>query len=732
MIESDRYINREVSWLSFGERILEEAMDPSLPLLEKLRFLSIFSASLDEFAMIRVAGLKKLLQDGFAKCESPDQKDLDEVLGEVTKKAKALKEKQMRFFHESLQKELNQHGIIIASYKSANQEEKHKLKALFKKDIFPVLTPLAVEPTHPYPFLNNTSIYLVVEFKEKEQISASQAMLGFVEIPANLPRLIEIKDTDRLSHFILLEDLIMHNLDDLFFGLQIANCHQMRVIRNADYYLLENSVVDLLTSIQEEISKKEAKEIVWIEISKSVSPMLKAELGKIFNISDQNFFIIDSPFDVPGLMALYKLPYKHLKEESFNPRFSLKFQTSESIFSLIARGDFLVHHPYESFYTVIEFLTSAACDADVLAIKQTLYRISGDAPIMEALIQAAKNGKQVTAVLELKARFDEQNNIAWARRLERAGINVVFGFVGLKTHAKMTLVVRKEKDKLIQYGHLSTGNYNATTAKMYTDIGFFTKDPKITKEVAALFNLLTGLNLFAWKQDELKQNPPFAHLVVAPLFLREKICQLIDEVCQDHAHGQNGLIIAKINGLVDKAIIDKLYEASCLGVKIRLLVRGVCALRPGVAGLSQNIEVRSLVDGFLEHSRIYCFQNGQKRRVFLGSADWMSRSMDRRVEIMFPIQDEACKNYLIDEILAIYWRDNTKVRILTADGSYIQIMPKPDEIPFRVQKYFINKVREEGIESIPYESAIRFDSKNGEIRPIAANQSQKQMSQKKE
>jgi polyphosphate kinase len=587
---------------------------------------------------------------------------------------------------------------------------------------------LGVDPAHPFPFLSNLSLYLVVVPKHVQSPEVGSG-IGFVEIPSILPRLIPIQgESPTTTHYVLLEDLIASHLRSLFFGLDPGDCYTIRVTRNLDYNLLENKVVDLLKSIQKEMQNREHQEVVRLEVDAHLPEPILRLIQSNLNIGDADIYRVPRPLFIPGLMTLHKINLETLKDPAFNPRLPPALAGNEDIFSVIAKKDLLVHHPYESFYAVTEFLHSAAHDPNVLAIKQTLYRSAGDSPIIDALIAAAENGKQVTAVIELKARFDEKNNITWARRLERAGVNVVFGFVGLKTHSKAVLVVRREGQKLVRYVHLSTGNYNSNTAKLYTDVGFFTSDEDIGRDIAMIFNLITGFDVLTGttRVKEAHVAHQLKKIALSPVNMKETILSLIDKEIEYKKKTGTGFIMAKMNSLVDKDIIDRLYRASGAGVRVQLIVRGICCLRPGLAGISQNIEVISIVDRFLEHSRIYYFHAGGDHRVFLASADWMPRNMDRRIEIMWPVENHEIKARLTGEILRICWADNVKARILNADGTYVRRKLKPDEEVVHSQAKFIKIAREGGIQSMPYEIAIRHNPmrKHGQ-RPIARKKPKK-------
>lgn len=705
------YFNRELSWLEFNARVLGEAVDEATPLLERVKFLSIFASNLDEFFMVRVAGKKRAAKEGLTTSDSPDQIPSHDILTAIRQKCIELVNEHYQNYSLSILPRLREFGIYIKSLDELTEAQKNSLADYFTESVFPVLTPLAVDPAHPFPFLANLRLYLLVTFSNQAQDS-DQPAISFVEIPSVLPRLIPIPNEN--NQFLFLEELISHYLPRLFFGLEIENIYQVRVTRDLDFTLLENEVVDLLQSIQNKVRAREQAQIVRLEVSDDLPRNIEEYLTQSLGIQSEDVFRLSGPLALNHLMSLYQLPLDHLKYEPFNPRLPQPLSGSRSIFSIIQQEDLLIHHPYESFYTVIELLNAAANDKKVIAIKQTLYRISGEnSPIIDALIQAAENGKQVTVVLELKARFDEKNNIIWARRMERSGVNVVYGFVGLKTHAKIALIIRREESKLRRYLHLSTGNYNWSTARTYCDIGFMTADPELCEDVSELFNLLTGFNLLS--EQRLFDNPSlpkFRKITISPLNLREKFIKLIDREISWSMQGHRGRIIAKMNALVDKKLIDKLYEASQAGVEIDLIVRGICCLKPGLPGISENIRVRSIVDRFLEHSRIYFFGNGENpAKVFLSSADWMPRNMDRRIEVLYPIESEQLKLRIRDEILQTYLDDNEKAKLLTSDGQYIPVTDGAQEQNVRAQKKFIEIARQQGLKSLPYEKAVRHNPK---------------------
>lgn len=731
----DLYLNKELSWLEFNARVLEEALTPEVPMAERLKFLSIFTSNLDEFFMVRVAGLKKMEQEGLRSSDSPDAMDVTQVLLQIRQRVLNLVEAQYRCLHSEVLPALEQNHVKLLSIKQVSPQQKAALDAFFDAEISPVLTPLGVDPAHPFPFLVNQAIYLVVIPKADTKTHAEDEIgIGFVEVPSVLPRLVRVKSENTEEHcFVLLEDLIASNLESLFFGFEMQAAYPIRVTRNLDYNLLENKVVDLLKSIQREMINREHQEVVRLEVDHLLPEEYVQLLKQKIGVTDIDIYKIPAPIFVSGLMDLYRNVPEQLKDPPFNPRLPPVLASHEDIFAVISKQDLLVHHPYESFYAVTEFLSVAAHDPHVLAIKQTLYRSAGDSPIIEALVAAAENGKQVTAVIELKARFDERNNILWARRLERAGVNVVFGFVGLKTHSKMTLVVRRERNKLIRYVHLSTGNYNSATAKLYTDIGLFTTNDAIGRDIATIFNLITGFDVLTGSNRlrEEKIVKRLEKIYFAPVNLRKEIIKLIKQETEHAKRNGQGSIRAKMNALVDKDIIDALYEASRAGVKIQLIIRGICCLKPGIPGISDNIEVISIIDRFLEHSRIWHFYACGENKVFIASADWMPRNMDRRIEIAIPIDDPKVKQRIIHEIFDISWADDVKARVLHADGHYHRRKYHAAKKSIRSQLRFIEIAREGGIQSMPYEIAIRHKPKLKGERPIMKKRERREKDREK-
>ncbi len=713
--QDDRYFNRELSLLAFSERVLEESLRDRTPLLERLRFLAICYSNLDEFFMVRMAEKKRASRDGVKSSEdSADRLSTQEALAAIHSKSRSLLEAIYAAYHTQILPRLREHSIQIENFSQLNESQRAGLSQYYRQSVLPVLTPLAVDPAHPFPFLANRRLYLLVIFRSDKR-DLENPPIAFVEVPSVLARVIPVAGAGH--SFVLLEDLIKENLASLFFGLPILAAFPIRISRNLDINLMESEVVDLMSSVQTEVNAREQAEVVRLEIGSTLPPQLASYLERRFLLGAPDIYIANGPLAIGDLsQQLYDLPGEGWRFEAFNPRLPSCMKSARSIFSLIREDDLLLHHPYESFYAVIELLHAAAWDPQVLAIKQTLYRTSGDSPIIDALIQAAEQGKQVTAVVELKARFDETNNILWARRMERAGVHVVYGFIGLKTHCKMTLIVRREEKHLQRYVHLSTGNYNSATARSYVDLGYITARSEIADDTSLLFNLLTGFNMNSGEESSLKpQLSPMRKFLVAPLFLRESLVQLIDREIEAHQRGGQGQIVAKMNSLVDPVLIEKLYEASQAGVSIQLIIRGICCLRPQIAGMSENIEVISIVGRFLEHSRIFYFHNGGMEDIYLGSADWMQRNMDKRIEVVFPVEGQRAKERILNEILVSYWRDTENSWQLQGDGTYLK--REGSEPAWDCQQKFIEIAREQGIKSLPYDKAIRHNLKR-HGRPI--------------
>lgn len=660
---SSNYVNRELSWLEFNYRVLSEARDKTLPLFERLKFLSITASNLDEFYMVRVASLKDMVH---AKYTKPDIAGLtaQEQLDAISVKTHQLVELQYSTYTRSLVPALRQNGLrIIMGHEELTPEEASYVDSYFQTNVYPVLTPMAFDSSRPFPLIRNKTLNIAALLKKKN--GDGEMEFAMVQVPSVLQRIVELpeqinEDGTKQRVVMLLEEIIERNMPSLFLNYDIIASHPFRIMRNADLSIDEEEAVDLLEEIQKQLKKRQWGEAIRLEIESDVDKRLLKIIKKELLISSQDIFSIAGPLDLTFLMKMYGLDgFEHFKTRKYRPQPVPALMNEDDIFTNIRRGDILLHHPYQSFDPVVDFVRSAARDPEVLAIKQTLYRVSGNSPIIAALAEAADNGKQVSVLVELKARFDEENNINWAKMLEKAGCHVIYGLVGLKTHSKITLVVRMEEDGIRRYVHLGTGNYNDSTAKLYTDCGILTCDPQIGEDATAVFNMLSGYSEpKAWNK-----------LAVAPLWLRTRFLRMIRRETSHAREGRQGRIMAKMNSLCDKEIITALYEASCAGVEIELVIRGICCLRAGVPGLSEHISVRSIVGNFLEHSRIFYFLNDGSPEVYMGSADWMPRNLDRRVEIMFPVEDEGLKEKVI-HILEVELEDNVKAHILQPDGTY--------------------------------------------------------------
>jgi polyphosphate kinase len=654
--------NREASWLEFNGRVLEEALDQSQPLLERVKFMSIFSSNLDEFFMIRVSGLKEQIEEGVTDL-SLDGLTPTAQFKLINERLRPILAKQFACFKEDLLPALASHGIVITPYRALSDRERRSLSTYFMENVFPVLTPQAVDPSHPFPYISNLSLNLgvMIEPNGAPDSSASPAPPRFarVKVPPLVPRLVPVGGAQS-TEFIFLEELIAANIDVLFPGMRATELNAFRVTRDADIEIREDEANDLLQAVERELRKRRFGTAVRLEVAASMPGEMVRYLASSLRLSAEDVYAIEGPLNLPDLMTLYKLDQPGLKDKPMVPAIPSAFKTEEPMFDVIRRHDVLVHHPYNSFAPIIDFINAAANDPQVQAIKMTLYRTGPDSPVVKALMEACENGKQVAVLVELKARFDEESNIEWARRLERVGVHVVYGLIGLKTHCKLALVVRREGDSLRRYVHIGTGNYNPATARIYTDIGLFTADEHFGADATELFNYLTGYS----KQTE------YRRLLVAPVNLRERVTALIEREIEHHKNRRPARIIAKINSLTDTKIVRALYEASQEGVPIELLVRGVCALRPGVPGLSDTISVTSIVGRFLEHSRIFYFLNGGEEDIYIGSADWMQRNLDRRVELLAPIEDPRLRKHLKEDVLDVCLRDNVKARRLQPDGSY--------------------------------------------------------------
>lgn len=658
MGESEQFINRELSWLEFNSRILGEARDTANPLFERLKFLSITASNLDEFFMVRVASLKdkvkkKLNKTGIAGLIPYEQ------LIQISKKTHELVDTQYSTYNRSLIPALKKQGIdLLDCHDRLSKDQGEFADRYFIENVYPVLTPMAVDSSRPFPLVYNRSLNLVVLVKKECQDEHEFAM---VQVPGVLPRIIEIPvKANGKRAFILLEEIIKRNMKFLFSNYEIVATHMFRIMRNADLSIDEEEAEDLLKEIQKKLKKRQWGEAIRLEVEDHADKRLLNWLKDELAVTSDDIYEIKGPLDLTFLMKMYQFKgYDHLKEKIYEPQRSPAFANDDDIFNNIRKGDILLHHPYESFGPVIDFVKKAARDPDVLAIKQTLYRVSGNSPIIAALAEAADFGKQVTVLVELKARFDEENNINWAKVLEKAGCHVIYGLVGLKTHSKITLVVRKEKDGIRRYVHLGTGNYNDTTARLYTDCGLFTCHPQFGEDATAVFNMLSGYS------EPLTWNK----LIVAPIWMKKRFLRKIQREKENAQKGKKARIIAKMNSLCDKEIIQALYDASAAGVSIELIVRGICSLRAGVTGLSDHIRVRSIVGNFLEHSRIFYFENDGCPEYYMGSADWMPRNLERRVEIVFPVEDKRLQKRVM-HILQTELDDNVKAYYLQPDNSY--------------------------------------------------------------
>jgi polyphosphate kinase len=681
--DSSSLLNRELSLVEFFRRVLEEAMDETQPILERLKFLSIFSSNLDEFFMIRVSGLKEMFDEGVMEL-SPDGLTPSDQLREIRKRLLPLLAEAARCLESEIMPGLNAAGIMIAPLDSLSGGEKDALKEFFAKRVFPMLTPQAIDPGHPFPYISGLSLNLALMVGPVRGHGITQSLAGNpeprfarIKIPPLVPRLVPVGEDS--GKFVLVEELIAANLGALFPRMHPGKCYPFRVTRDADVAVREDEAIDLLRAMEQTLRKRRFGSPVRLEVSREMPDEMVAYLIKELRLTGNDLYAIEGPLDMTGLMSLYELNRPELKDKTFTPRVPAILKGKESIFDLIKQQDILLHHPYHSYTVVTDFIKSVAHDPDVVAIKMCLYRTGKNSPIPQALIEASERGKQVTVLVELKARFDEEKNIEWAKHLEESGIHVVYGLVGLKTHCKLTMVVRNEGDHLRQYMHIATGNYNPITSGFYTDLGLFTADEEIGADATDLFNYLTGFS----RQKE------YRRLMVAPVNLRERMLDLIARET-DHARaGRAARIIVKINRLADPKIIRALYEASQSGVSIDLIIRGICMLRPGVPGLSESIRVRSIVGRFLEHSRVYYFSNGGDEEVYMGSADWMPRNFDRRVEVVAPVADARLKSYLKEQVLNVYLKDNVKARRLLPDGTYERVRVGDDEEEVNSQTSFI-------------------------------------------
>ncbi|HEY7424748.1 MAG TPA: polyphosphate kinase 1 [Gemmataceae bacterium] len=674
------YFNRELSWLEFNRRVLEEAQDPSVPLLERLKFLAIFESNLDEFFMVRVGGLQQKLQAGIAYGSGADRMSVKEQLERIGLTVREMMDQSYRCFLIDVLPGLEREGIVLRGLKELSEAERKHLDEVFRREVFPVLTPLAVDPGHPFPLLLNKSLNLAVILQRP---GSPETLFAVVQVPSVLPRFVALPSEPGPTPrhvFTPLENVIRLHLPELFPGMEIEHDTVFRVTRNSDFEIDDDEVEDLLKTIEEEVRQRRRGAAVRLQIEADAPVEVEQFLMAALDLDPSDVYRHPGLLDLTGLFQIHSLPgYPHLRDPQFVPQPVPEFVQATDLWKAIRTRDILVHHPYESFGHVVDFIEAAANDERVLAVKLTLYRTSSDSPVVRALQRAADNGKQVTAVIELKARLDEERNIVWAKSLEKAGVHVVFGFIGLKTHCKVALVVRREDDGIRRYVHLATGNYNPQTARIYTDLGYFTCNPNFCEDASALFNYLTGYC----------ELPQWRKLVVAPSRLQTFMIEKIDREAALQQSGREGRILAKINGILEPAIVQALYRASQAGVRIDLICRGICSLRPNVPGVSENIRVISIVDRFLEHSRIYFFGNDGDPEVYIGSADWMDRNLSRRVEVVFPIEPLELKQRLIREMLATSLADNAKARLLLPDGSYQRIKPADPHMRVRSQERFL-------------------------------------------
>ena len=690
------YFNRELSWLEFNNRVLEEAEDSRHPLLERIKFLAIFFTNLDEFFMIRISGLREQLTSGVLEA-SLDGASPSEQLGKIREALLQTFARISQCWQKELLPNLTEAGIHILSYKKVKPKQRSLLRRYFRKEIFPVLTPLAFDPSHPFPHISDLTVNLAVVANDPDHGEC----FARIKVPSIFPRLVRIPDEQHVhddqqlgletgqeaTNFVWLEDIISDNLDLLFPGVTVQAAYYFRITRDADFEIEEDEAEDLLAAIEEQIDLRQYGSVVRLELDQKTPDFIKDILVRNLSLAPYQVYIYNFRLGMSSLFELGQIDKPHLKYPPYHPATLLDPSSKEPIFSIIKREDIFLHHPFDSFSPVVDFIRQAALDPQVLAIKQTLYRVGSNSPVVAALMEARQNGKQVAVLLELKARFDEENNIEWARKLEDEGVHVVYGVRGLKTHAKVCMVVRREPEGICRYLHLGTGNYNPITSRIYTDFSLLTCDPVMAEDVTDLFNVLTGIS----KKDT------YTKLLVAPGGIREQLIARINrEIARQQQHS-DGHLIFKMNSLVDKACIQALYRASQSGVKIDLIIRGMCGLRPGISGLSDTITVTSHVGRFLEHSRCFYFHNGGTDELFIGSADLMSRNLDRRVELLFPIENATLRKSIVETVLTPYLKDNAQGRRLESDGTYTRIHPPPGTPPFHVQDWFVSHSKSKGI-----------------------------------
>ena len=659
------FVNRELSWLKFDERVLSEARDKSLPLFDRLKFLSITSSNLDEFYMVRVASLKDQVHAGYEKTDIAGLTPKGQ-LKEISAQTHELVHTQYNTLTRSLLPLLEKAGLhMILEHEELTDDQKEYVDRYFEDNVYPVLTPMAMDSSRPFPLIRNKTLNIGALISKKDRKKDKEVLeFATVQVPSVLPRVIEIPSgKEGVRAVIMLEEIIERNIGKLFLSNDVVCAHPYRIMRNADLSIDEDEAEDLLVEIQKQLKKRQWGEVIRLEVEDKMDKRLLKILKTEFEIKNEDIFSISGPLDLTMLMKVYGLDgFDEYKTPKYVPAPVPAFQNDKDIFQVIREGDVFLHHPYMSFDPVVNFVRQAAKDPDVLAIKQTLYRVSGNSPIIAALAQAAENGKQVSVLVELKARFDEEHNIVWAKMLEKAGCHVIYGLVGLKTHSKITLVVRREETGIRRYVHMATGNYNDSTAKLYTDCGVFSCDERFGEDATAVFNMLSGYS----------EPKRWNKLIVAPIWMKNRFLKLIEREAENAKNGLPAYIRAKMNSLCDPVIMSALYYASSCGVQIDLLVRGICCLKVGIPGVSENIHVRSIVGEFLEHSRIFCFCNGGNEEVYMGSADWMPRNLDRRVEIVFPVEDESIRAEAI-HVLDLEFKDNVKAHILQPDGTYVKL-----------------------------------------------------------
>lgn len=691
--------NRELSWLEFNRRVLAEAENPEVPLLERLKFASIAASNLDEFFMIRVGGLRDLIEVGITERSADGltpRQQLDGIRSRVAELMKSLS----HCVNRQILPALRQEGIRIERLRSLGKSDLQFVRQYFESSIAPILTPLAFDPGHPFPFLSNQTLNIAVVLST----SRGDEHTAFIRVPPLLPRFVPLPGEGR---FLPLEEVISSDVGRLFPGLTVQRVTPFRVLRDADISIREEEVTDLLKTVETELRRRDRQDVVWIEIAEGAEVELVALLSEATGLAVEDILPVRGLLGVSDLMQIYAGTNRQaLRDADFNPRIPPRLASGDDIFSVMRAGDVLLHRPYESFAAVVEFVQTAAGDPDVVAIKQTLYRTDEGSPVVEALVAAAVAGKQVTALIELQARFDEMKNIAWARRLENAGVQVVYGLVGIKTHCKLCLVVRREEETLRRYVHLSTGNYNSHTARLYTDLDLLTCDPRMCDDAAQLMNLLTGYSL-ASAQEIFERHVPemqWKELIIAPLDYHSWVLHRIASESENARKGKPARIVAKLNSLVDSAVIEALYDASRAGVTVELLIRGICCLVPGLPGTSENIHVTSVIDRYLEHSRVFVFENGGEPRVYVSSGDWMPRNFFRRIELTYPINDPALAKRVLKEILDVSLSDNVKAWELHPDGTYSRVAT--GEPRLRSQERFIEITRRNSIRLGPYEEIV--------------------------